>query len=383
MTPWNLNVDLSDIDIRHLRTWDELENNDESNQSRLDAFLDSWLTWDRLEMLLSNQHRLELINQINDSVSWDILSILSLSNQTKLQNQRDNAADLIRMADLFKKLLSDASIIRKSEWKLRVKSEELERELKLLWIKFSELEESSKKDSERYELLKSEYEEIISKLTNELETEREINSGLIEEDVVSKLNADKIQETYKNRLKLKKTVSLKEFLDSKEWLELVKNRVLEQTSVDKKRILTLEKKVERLASRVIDVEDTNRIYRMLNDQLNTEFDKLTKFSEELVASSPTSKDMQELKEKISSLIIEKSELVLRLWVPDKDIWDRVGVVEGSVEKMRLEMKEMKRIHEEELKAKDEEIAKIRSANNIWVSPHIKKQAHKIYNEDKK
>ena len=87
-------IDLSDIDINHLRTWDKLKNMDESNKSRLDAFLDSWLTWERLEMLLSDRHRLELIDQINDSVSSDVLGILSLWNQLKLQNQILAVVDL-------------------------------------------------------------------------------------------------------------------------------------------------------------------------------------------------------------------------------------------------------------------------------------------------
>jgi len=77
------------------------------------------------------------------------------------------------------------------------------------------LEEINISQSEGYELFKSEYEKTILSLSSQLEYESKISDNLMEEYLVSKINANKIQETYKDRLKIKKTVTLKEFLESK------------------------------------------------------------------------------------------------------------------------------------------------------------------------
>lgn len=377
MTHSSSKIDLSDIDLRHLRNDYVPDNNEESIQKRLDDFLDAGLPWERLEILLSDKHRQFLIKQINESVTGDVLGILSLGNQARLQNQRENAADLIRLADLFKKLLSDASVIRKSEWELRTKLNKLLEDFDSLQKDFLDLERSSIEEKK----LKDNLELQISVLKDQLEAEKKVSSDLMEEDVVTKMNAKKIQDRSKQLLKQKQIVSLKDFLDSREWQKLLKERVSQETLSDKKEIWRLNKKIDNLAQRVIDVEDTNTFYKSLTSRKDLEFDQLRKFSEELIATLPTNKEVNDLKDKINSLIIEKSELSIRLSkAQEESIWDRVNWVEETVEDLKKRMEEMEKAHKKALEEKDDEISRIKRANNIWVAPHIMKKANDAYKE---
>lgn len=368
-------------------SWED--NMEESNQSRLDEFLDRWLTPERLELLLSDEYRAELIRQLNDSYASSIWNILSIWNNEKLEKQRDNIVDLIRFVSLYKSLLSDIDNLKQLKdskiIELEKKDEEIV-ELKVAKHNLSEdvskLQKIIEEQSEWYELFKSEYERTINELTRQLESEKQIVSDLMEEDLVTKINSKKLQDSFRKKLKEKKIIWLEEFLESKDWEKLLKKRVLEQTSGYKKEINRLKKKLDKLAQRVVDLEDTNTLYKILNWQLNADFEKLSQFTADLMTSSPTNDDVRKLQEKINSLIVEKSDLVLQLAKWEEKIEERVEWVEKTVEQMKLEMEEMKRKHELELKAKDEEIERIKAANNIWVSPHIIKKAHEAYSENK-